>query len=170
MYFAFNNDFLNQWNHPDDVEKKRKQEEEKKQRELMKMNMESLENCIKKNSIENLDRTKPYDKTFMCGHFISKSRDKYMQADEIQEFAQNVKPIIKELGINYIDTPLIEINETKYTRIYKIWSNFIPKDTFTNIGEKLIFRISNDITEDNVTKNMIEITEAIPNPDEGEKN
>ena len=59
MYFAFNNDFLNQWHDPEYVEKKRKEEEHKRRNNITRLNMESLEKCIKKNSIDELDRTKP---------------------------------------------------------------------------------------------------------------
>lgn len=49
MYYAFQSDFMNQWNHPEEVEKRRKESEKKKYNERTRINMESLEKCIKKN-------------------------------------------------------------------------------------------------------------------------
>jgi len=162
MYYALNNEFFKQTINSENAEKKYKQESETRQL-IMKMNMENLEKCIKKNSIDELDRTKPYDKTFICGQFISKSGDKFMQADEIQEFAQNFKPLINNQEINYINNhhnyweQMIEIN--KDIKEYKFWSTFIPKDTFTNISGFLVFRISND--KSYISKNMMQINEVI---------
>ena len=163
MYFAFNNDFINQWNHPEDVEKKRKQEEEKRQQQIMKMNMESLEKCIKRNAIDDLDRTKRYDKTFICSNFIS-TNSHYIYADsDMKNLVNNMKPKINELGIEYTDeTDKIFTTDYICSKQYKFWSNVIPKNTFTNIGNSLVFRISDDITEDNVKANLMQHSYSFP--------
>jgi hypothetical protein len=163
MYFAFNNDFINQWNHPEYVEKKRKQEEEKRQQQIMKMNMESLEKCIKRNAIDDLDRTKRYDKTFICSNFISTNGHFMYDDTEMKNFANNMKPKINELGIEYTDeTDKIFTTDYMCSKRYKFWSNVIPKNTFTNIGNSLVFRISDDITEDNVKANLMQHSYTVP--------
>lgn len=159
----FNTQFMKQWNYPEDVEKLRKQEEEKKYNRICKINMKILENCIKYNAIENLDRTKLYDKTFICKNFISKSEETWMQNEEIKHFAHNVKYQIKELGIEYTydkNNILIE-NSNRFMIKYVFPSNFIPKNTFTTINDSFIFRISNNKIEDNVQHQMMEIIENI---------
>ena len=163
MYFAFNNDFMKQWNHPEDVEKKRKQEEEKRQKQIMQVNMESLEKCIRKNAIEDLDRTKPHDKTFICSNFISITGHYMYDENEMKNFVNTMKPKINELGIEYTDKPN-KIFTTDYTwaKLYEFWSNIIPKNTFTNIGNSLVFRISDDITEDNVKENLMQHINTFP--------
>jgi hypothetical protein len=150
MYYAFASDFMNQWNNPVDVEKKRKQEEENKQKFYMKMNIESLEKCIHQNAIENLDRTKSYDKTFICSNFISTYGNYIGDDKEMKNLVCNMEQKINELGIKYTDKTT-KILTTEYTcsKMYKYWSNVIPKNTFTNIGTSLVFRISNNMIEDN---------------------
>ena len=159
MYFAFQSDFMNQWNHPDDVEKRRKETEKQKKNDITRMNMERLEKCIKKNSIDELDRTKPYDKTFICDGFISYTADICMNntpqhIKDMKDFTEQIKPEIKKLNIDYTDnTTDILINKTHSTIEHLFDSNFIPKNTFTNISNFLVFRISNTKTEEN--KNII---------------
>lgn len=148
MYFAFQSDFMNQWNHPEEVEKRRKESEKKKYNERTRINMESLEKCIKKNSIDELDRTKPYDKTFICNGFISYTSDVYMNnsakhTEEMKLFTENIKSEVKKLDINYSETPKVLVNNMSRCAEYLFDSNFIPKNTFTNISNFLVFRISN---------------------------
>lgn len=55
----------------------------------------------KKNSIDELDRTKPYDKTFICNGFISYTSDVYMnnsakQIEEMKLFTENIKSEVKK--------------------------------------------------------------------------
>lgn len=174
MYCMFSNDFMNQWNHPNDVEKKRKEEAEKKQKRILMMNIENLENCIKKHSIDNLDRTKPFDKTFICDNFIHSSGYAYIydhdgNASEIKNLTEKFTPVVKKLDITHVDTPKnIVINKGEYDKFYKFPSNIIPKNTFTDIGSFLIFRISN--TTEESTKNINEITHhtVITRPPEDE--
>jgi len=159
MYFAFNNEFLNKWNQPEDVEKRRQEEKKKKENEIMKMNMESLEKCINKNAIEELDRTKPYDKTFMCTFFISRTGHNFMNNDEMKEFTKFVEPKINNLGLKFNENTKIKIDKScMCIEKYIFWSNFIPKNSFTNVGDSMVFRISNNNTTDNTeqkTKNQI---------------
>ena len=149
MYFAFNNDFLNMWNHPEKVEETRKKEEEKRRNDITKINMENLERCIKKNSIDELDRTHPYDKTFICDNFISYKYGTYMfdnefYANEMKEFTEIVKPELKKINIDYTDNAKkFNVKKTTYHTEHTFNSNFIPKNTFTNLSSFLIFRISN---------------------------
>jgi len=148
MYFAFQSEFMNQWNHPEEVEKRRKETEKKKYNERTRINMESLERCIKKNLIDELDRTKPYDKTFICNGFVSYTSDVYMNnsakhIEEMKHFTEDIKSEVKKLDINYTETPKILVNKTSTVTEYLFDSNFIPKNTFTNISNFLVFRISN---------------------------
>jgi hypothetical protein len=120
MYATFNNQFYEKWNHPEDVEKLRKQEEEKYNNNIIKTNMEILENCIQYNAISKLDRTKSYDKTFICNNFISKSGRAYMHNEEIQQFAQDVKSQIKELGIEYTDNKTEDNEQQKMMEVIEL--------------------------------------------------
>ena len=106
----FSNDFMNKWNHPSDVEKKRKEEAEKKQSLILMLNIENLEKCIKKNSIDNLDRTKLFDKTFICDNFIHSSDYVYIydndeNASEIKNLTEKFKPVVEKLDITHVDRP-----------------------------------------------------------------
>ena len=153
MYFAFNNDFLNQWYDPLYAEKKRKEIEETKKNQIMKLNMENLENCIKLHSIEELDRTKPYDKTFVCDKFINSYGRAYIfdlkedTKQEMEKIIEVAKPLVNKLGITHKTTNnyTSEINTTALTHVkeYTFMSNIIPKNAFTNIGTFFVFRISN---------------------------
>ena len=152
MYFAFNNDFLKQWHEPAYVEKKRKEEEQKRRNIITRLNMESLEKCIKKNSIDELDRTKPYDKTFVCDGFISYTSNIYMNntpqhIQEMKEFTEQIKPELEKMFIDYTEnTKEISTDCNDYIIKHKFASNFIPKNTFTQISNFLVFRISNTNT------------------------
>jgi hypothetical protein len=154
MYFAFNNDFLNNWHDPSYVEKQPKKEEQKRRTFITKMNMEELEKCIKKNSIDELDRTKPYDKTFICDNFISYSTSTYMfdvqtHVDEIKDFTEIIKPELEKMFIDYTDTAKVDVKNDTYHTEYTFNSNIIPKNTFTNLSSFLLFRISNTTTDTN---------------------
>lgn len=155
MYFAFNNDFINMWKHPEKVEETRKKEEENRRYFITKMNMEELEKCIKKHSIDELDRTKPYDKTFICDNFISYTYGSYMfdndfYTKEMKEFTEIVKPELKKINLDYTDnTKKVNINNDTYFTSYTFNSNLIPKNTFTNLSSFLIFRISNTSIDTN---------------------
>jgi hypothetical protein len=154
MYYAFQSEFMNQWNHPEEVEKHRKESEKKKYNERTRINMESLEKCIKKNSIDELDRTKPYDKTFICDGFISYTSDVYMNNsakhnEEMKHFTEDIKSEVKKLDINYTENPKVLINKVSTNTEYLFDSNFISKNTFTNISSFLVFRISNTKHEEN---------------------
>lgn len=154
MYFAFNNNFLKQWHHPQDVEKKREEEEQKRRFNITRINMEALEKCIKKNSIDELDRTKPYDKTFICDNFISYSSNRYMSDDqthinEMTDFTDIIKPDLEKIFIEYTDTAKVDVKNDTYHTEYIFNSNIIPKNTFTNLSSFLVFRISNTTTDEN---------------------
>jgi hypothetical protein len=149
---------MKQWNHPEDVEKHRKEVEKKRQQDILRLNTETLEQCIKKNVIDNLDRTKPYDKTFICKDFLSIYGNYYINDNnEMNEFRKNIeKNNIEKNNIekNNIDKNNIDKNNIEKNNIdkkinpcsitYKFWSNFIPKNTFTNIGNSFVFRIDNE--------------------------
>lgn len=162
MYFAFGNDFLKQWNDPTEVEKLRKAEEEEKERNTTtRFNMDLLEKCIKKHSIDELDRTKTYDKTFICDNFISEYGsyiyDNDFYAKGMNEFTQEIKPEIKKLNIDYVgNTPKIDTFKWDDINRYSFKSNFIPKNTFTNISTFLVFRISNTSTEESPKRMEVE--------------
>jgi hypothetical protein len=154
MYFAFNNDFLNQWHDPTYVEKKRKEEEQKRRNSITRLNMEQIEKCIKKNSIDELDRTKPYDKTFICDNFISYSTSTYMSdvqthVDEMKDFTEIIKPELKKINLDYTDTAKVDVKNDTYHTKYTFNSNIIPKNTFTNLSTVLLFRISNTYIDNN---------------------
>lgn len=145
MFYAFSNEFINQWRQPKKVEEQRETELEKKQKFIMKMNMENLEKCIKKNTINELDRTESFDKTFICDNFFAKSGETYLyDKKEMDEFAKIAEPTIKELGLDYTNEK-DKIFEKDYlcSTEYKFLSDVIPKNTFTNIDTFLVFRISN---------------------------
>ena len=154
MYYAFQSDFMNQWNHPEEVEKRRKESEKKKYNERTRMNMENLEKCIKKNSIDELDRTKPYDKTFICDNFISYSTGTYMydvqtHVNEMKDFTEIIKPELEKMFIDYTDITKVNVKNDTYKTEYTFNSNIIPKNTFTNLSSFLLFRISNTSTYNN---------------------
>ena len=162
MYYAFSHDFMNQWNDPKQVENERKKKEDIKHTNILRMNIEILEKCLKKNMIDSVDRTKQHDNTFICDHFFAKSGESYLyDTNEMIEFTNNIESKIKELGINYCDNDKkneILKKDLMCSQEYKFFSNVIPKNTFTNIDNFLVFRISNvteNITE-NITKNVTE--------------
>jgi hypothetical protein len=69
---------------------------------------------------------------------------------EMKNLVNNMKPKINELGIEYTNkTDKIFTTDYICSKQYKFWSNVIPKNTFTNIGNFLVFRISDDITVSN---------------------
>ena len=153
MFNPFSNEFMNQWQEPKKVEEQRQTELEKKHAFIMKMNMENLEKCIKKNVIDELDRTKSFDKTFICYNFFGKSANSYLyDKKEMNEFAKFAEPTIKELCLDYTNEK-DKIFEKDYlcSTEYKFLSDVIPKNTFTNIDTFLVFRISNS------TENIIPI-------------
>lgn len=145
MFYAFSNQFMNQWQEPAKVEEQRETELEKKQAFIMKMNMENLEKCIKKNTIDELDRTKLFDKTFICDNFFAKSGHSYLyDIKEMDEFVKFVEPSIKELGLDYTnEKDKIFEKDYSFSKEYKFLSDVIPKNTFTKINTFLVFRISN---------------------------
>jgi hypothetical protein len=152
MYSTFDNDFLFKWHNPAYVETKRKEEEQKQRVMITKMNIAELERCIKKNSIDKLDRTLQYDKTFICDNFISYSYtymndDDKTHIDEMKGFTEIIKPELKKMFIDYTDPVKVNVKNNKYNNEYNFNSNIIPKNTFTNLSSFLLFRISNTTTD-----------------------
>jgi hypothetical protein len=151
MYYAFSSEFMNQWQEPKKVEEQRQKELEEKHAFIMEMNMKNLEKCIKKNTIDELDRTKLFDKTFICDNFFAKSAETNLYDEkEMYEFAKIAEPNIKELGLDYTNKKG-KIFENRYLSLteYKFPVDVIPKNTFTNIATFLVFRISN--STENIT-------------------
>ena len=151
MYYAFSAEFMNQWQEPKKIEEQQQKELEEKHAFIMEMNMKNLEKCIKKNTIDELDRTKSFDKTFICDNFFAKSAETNLYDEkEMYECAKIAESNIKKLGLDYTNEKG-KIFEKLYfcSTEYKFLSDVIPKNTFTNIDNFLVFRISN-LTE-NIT-------------------
>lgn len=176
---SFSDDFIDDFNNPDKIEEKRIRERKNK---ITRKNMEILEKCIKKNSIEDLDRTKPHDKTFVCGGFLSEryidpvpprevlfgnyreleyflKNDNDKDIKQMNEFVTHAKSELKKINIDYVDITDkdVKVQKSFFRGIfYTINSNIIPKNTFTKFSTYLIFRISNTTT--NNTNETIEFS------------
>lgn len=145
---GFSTDFYKYFeeSHNKEIQKKKLQENNDK---IIKSNLEKLENCIKIH--QGLDRSYPYDNTFICDGFhslLTNNNNNNLDKDSTQNLLQ-YKNAMKKINIRMIDA-----NEKQISPLYRNY-NTIPKNTYAfynnksddyncNNFERIIIRISNN--------------------------
>lgn len=181
--FKFNEDFIDLYNNPEKIEEKKKKKIEYEKKEIQNennnitlKNILKLQNCIQQNLFEKIDRTKSYDKTFICKNFESyynaktttdmSNIDDKNAIKDMEIFKEIIVPELKKINVNYTDkinniVTIIPEKNKDYYREYQFFSDSIPKNTFTTFSGAIIIRVSNILSENNTSKKILKFEGSI---------